>query len=161
VTVGEPTTDQISVGLKFAREVVQKNLQHRVVNNTKFKIAPGDPHYKVEAIRELASDVTGYGLMTHMHVRGKDMTYKAIYPDGRDEMLLAIPNYSFDWQMAYRWPLNKVKFPKGTKIECIAHYDNSSFNPYNPDPKKEVMDGQQTFQEMMYGFFFYFLYPWR
>jgi hypothetical protein len=83
------------------------------------------------------------------------MTYRAIFPDGHDEMLLAIPNYSFDWQQAYRWPLNEVKFPKGTKIECIAHYDNSTFNPYNPDATKEVGEGQQTFQEMMYGFVFY------
>jgi hypothetical protein len=155
VTLGHETNDRISVGLKFAREVVQKSLQHTVVNNRRFKIAPGDPHYPVEAVRELQCNATGYGLMTHMHLRGKDMTYRAIYPDGRDEMLLAVPNYSFDWQMAYRWPEDQVKFPKGTKIECIAHYDNSNFNPYNPDPTKEVRDGQQTFHEMMYGFVFY------
>ncbi len=155
VTIGQETTDQISVGLQFARQVVQKNLKHQVVNNLTFKIPPGAPHYKVSAVRELKTNATGYGMMTHMHLRGQDMTYRAIYPDGHDEMLLAIPNYSFDWQMAYRWPQDKQKFPKGTKIECIAHYDNSPFNPYNPDPTKEVEEGQQTFQEMMYGFVFY------
>jgi peroxiredoxin len=155
VTLGQETTDQISVGLTFAREVVQKNLKHALVNNLTFKIPPGAPHHKVTAVREMKSNVTGYGMMTHMHVRGEDMTYRAIYPDGREEMLLAIPNYNFDWQMAYRWPESKQKFPKGTKIECIAHYDNSPFNPYNPDATKEVEEGQQTFQEMMYGFVFY------
>ena len=155
VTIGQETTDQISVGLVYAKEVIQKSLKHSLVNNLKFTIPPGAPHHKVAAIRELKHDVTGYGMMTHMHVRGEDMTYRAIYPDGKDEMLLAIPNYNFDWQMAYRWPEGKQKFPKGTKIECIAHYDNSPFNPFNPDPTKTVGEGQQTFQEMMYGFFFF------
>ena len=155
VTIGQETTDQISVGLKFAREKVNKSLKHSLVSNHRFKIPAGAPHHPLTAIRELNCNATGYGLMTHMHVRGKDMTYRAIYPDGKEEMLLAIPNYSFDWQMAYRWPEQEFKFPKGTKIECIAHYDNSTFNPYNPDPKKDIGEGQQTTEEMMYGFFFY------
>jgi len=83
------------------------------------------------------------------------MTYKALYPDGRSDTLLVVPNYSFYWQQAYRWPENKVKFPKGTKLEVSAHFDNSKFNPFNPDPNKEVEEGQQTFQEMMYGFVFF------
>jgi hypothetical protein len=57
--------------------------------------------------------------------------------------------------MAYRWADGKQKFPKGTKLEGIAHYDNSQFNPFNPDHTKKVVEGQQTFQEMMYGFTFY------
>lgn len=155
VTLGQETTDQISVGLRFPREVIQKHLKHTQVTNLSFKIPPGAPHYKVSAVRELNSDMTGYGMFSHMHLRGEDMTFRAIYPDGRDETLLVIPNYSFGWQQAYRWPLGKQKFPKGTKLEVFAHYDNSSFNPYNPDPKREVEEGQQTFQEMMYGFVFY------
>jgi peroxiredoxin len=155
VTLGQETTDQISVGLRYAREVVQKSLKNTQVTNLKFKIPPGAPHYKVSAVRELNDDVTGYGMFSHMHVRGEDMTFRAIYPDGRDETLLVVPNYNFDWQQAYRWGQGKQKFPKGTKLEVVAHYDNSPFNPYNPDPKKTVEEGQQTFQEMMYGFVFY------
>ena len=90
-----------------------------------------------------------------MHLRGKDMTFRAVYPDGRDETLLVVPNYSFDWQQAYRWPVDKVKFPKGTRLEVSAHFDNSPFNPFNPDPSKEVREGPQTFHEMMYGFVFF------
>ncbi|MEX2115187.1 MAG: redoxin family protein [Pirellulales bacterium] len=155
VTVGEETTDQISVGLKFAREVVNKNLQHAIVHTGKFAITPGDPHHLVSARKKLDCNATGYGMMTHMHVRGKDMLYRAIYPNGKEENLLAVPNYSFDWQMAYRWPKAAVRLPKGTELECIAHFDNSTFNPYNPDPKAVVKEGQQTYQEMMYGFVFY------
>jgi hypothetical protein len=58
--------------------------------------------------------------------------------------------------MSYRWPEKLKKFPEGTKIECIAHFDNSTFNPYNPDPQATVKEGQQTFEEMMYGFFFFY-----
>jgi peroxiredoxin len=155
VTVGEETTDQISVGLKFAREVIHKHLRNTQVTDLTFKIPPGEPHYKVSAVRELKNDITGYGMFSHMHLRGKDMTFGALYPDGRKETLLVVPNYSFDWQQSYRWPEDKVKFPKGTKLEVFAHYDNSPFNPYNPDPKREVPEGQQTFDEMMYGFVFY------
>ncbi len=155
VTLGQETTDQISVGLRYPREVIQKNLKHSQVTNLTFKIPPGAPHHKVSAVRELKSDMTGYGMFSHMHLRGEDMTFRAIYPDGRDETLLVVPNYSFGWQQAYRWPEGKKKFPKGTKLEVFAHYDNSPFNPYNPDPNKEVEEGQQTFQEMMYGFVFY------
>ena len=90
-----------------------------------------------------------------MHVRGRDMTFKAHYPDGKSETLLTIPNYNFDWQLAYRWGAGKKKFPKGTRLEAVAHYDNSAFNPFNPDPKATVRDGQQTFNEMMNGFVFY------
>ena len=83
------------------------------------------------------------------------MTFKAHTPDGKSETLLTIPNYNFDWQMAYRWEPGKKMLPKGTRLEAVAHYDNSAFNPFNPDPKATVKDGQQTYQEMMNGFVFY------
>lgn len=155
VTVGEATTDQISVGLRFAREVVQKNLRNTQVANLTFAIPPGAPHHEVKAVREFKNPITGYGLFSHMHLRGEDMTFRAIYPDGHDETLLVVPNYNFNWQQAYRWGQDKQKFPAGTKLEVVAHYDNSVFNPYNPDPKDTVKEGQQTHQEMMYGFVFY------
>jgi len=155
VTLGHETTDQISVGLRYAREVIQKNLKHRQVTNLTFKVPPQAPHYKVEAAYEMPADMTGYGMFSHMHLRGKDMTFRAILPDGKAETLLVVPNYNFNWQQAYRWPEGKVKFPKGTKLEVVAHFDNSQFNPYNPDPNKAVEEGQQTFQEMMYGFVFF------
>jgi thiol-disulfide isomerase/thioredoxin len=155
VTIGEETTDQISVGLSFAKERIDQSLKHMLVKNLVFTVPPEAPHHKVTAINMVKEDSTGYGMFSHMHVRGKDMTLRAMYPDGRDEMLVAIPNYSFDWQMAYRWGEGKQKFPKGTKIEGIAHYDNSVFNPFNPDHTKKVIEGQQTFNEMMYGFIFF------
>jgi hypothetical protein len=90
-----------------------------------------------------------------MHLRGKDMTFLARHPDGAIDTLLLIPNYHFDWQHSYHLPPGTKKFPKGTTFEVNAHFDNSEFNPYNPDPNVAVGVGQQTFDEMMYGFYFY------
>lgn len=155
VTTGEATTDQTSVGIRYCRGKVDRQVHHFRVTTGDFAITPGDPHHRVASVRTLPADSTGIGMFSHMHVRGKDMTFLAHYPDGRQETILAIPNYSFDWQMAYRWAPGQKKFPAGTQIEVIAHYDNSAFNPYNPDPTATVKEGDQTFEEMMYGFFFY------
>jgi hypothetical protein len=123
--------------------------------DTKFAIPPGAPAYPVSASKVLEHDAVGLGLFVHMHVRGRDMTFRAYLPDGTTETLLMVPNYSFDWQMPYRWEPGTKKFPKGTRLEAVAHYDNSAFNPYNPDPKATVKDGPQTRDEMLNGFFFY------
>ena len=88
----------------------------------------------------------------HMHVRGKDMTYIAHYPDGTAETLLSVPKYDFNWQITYQLAKPKV-LPKGTQLEVIAHYDNSANNKFNPDPTKDVRWGDQTWEEMMIGFF--------
>ena len=155
VTTGKEETDQISVGLRFAKETVRKRIRYKIIQEPKFRIPPGDPAHLVTAQRELECDATGYGLFSHMHLRGKDTTFIAHYPDGKSETLLALPNYNFDWQLSYVWPRGKQQLPKGTKLECRSHFDNSAFNPFNPDPKVTVRFGQQTHDEMMQGFFFY------
>lgn len=154
-TTGQPEKCRISVGMRYAREVVHKKFHFLWMVDTKFAIPPGDPLHRVVATNELKTNALGVGLFSHMHLRGRAMSFAAHYPDGTIEKLLKIPNYSFDWQMAYRWDLEAKHFPKGTRIECIAHYDNSTFNPYNPDPTDTVTEGQQTFQEMLNGVMFY------
>lgn len=155
VATGKPETCRISVGLRYPREVVQKRLYNIQLTDRKFAIPPGAPAHKVTSSRVLDREVFGVGLFSHMHLRGKDMTFLAHLPDKRTETLLVIPNYNFSWQLPYRWEPGKIRFPKGTRLECIAHYDNSAFNPYNPDPKATVRNGPQTYHEMMFGFFFY------
>ena len=91
-------------------------------------------------------------LLPHMHLRGKDFEYRAVYPTGEKETLLKVPNYSFSWQLSY-YPAKDLVMPKGTKIECTAHYDNSANNPNNPDPTQVVKFGDQSWEEMMFGFF--------
>jgi thiol-disulfide isomerase/thioredoxin len=155
VTTGKEEKCKISVGFKYAQEVIQKQLRHQLLVDHKFAIPPGAPAHPVGNAKELECDAEGIGLFVHMHLRGRDMTFKATKPGGTSETLLVVPNYSFDWQIPYVWQPGAVKFPKGTRIECLAHYDNSTFNPYNPDPKATVTDGDQTKDEMLNGFVFY------
>lgn len=154
-STGKPETCKISVGFKYVQGKLQKRYRFLILKNTKFKIPPGAPHHEVSNAKTLDRDAHGIGLFAHMHLRGKDLSFQAHYPEGKDETLLVIPNYSFDWQIGYLWKDQRHFFPKGTRIEAIAHYDNSAFNPYNPDPKARVRNGPQTYHEMMYAFFFY------
>jgi hypothetical protein len=87
-----------------------------------------------------------------MHFRGKSFEYRVTYPSGEKETLLSVPHYDFNWQLTYDLAQPKT-LPKGTVIECTAHYDNSANNKFNPDPTKEVHYGEQTWEEMMFGFF--------
>jgi thiol-disulfide isomerase/thioredoxin len=155
VTTGKAEKCRISVGFRYAQGIVKRRLQHVYMADTKFAIPPGAPAYPVKVVRELQHDADALGLFSHMHLRGKDMIFTAHYPDGKSETLLVIPNYSFDWQIPYVFEPGKKILPKGTRLECLAHYDNSAFNPYNPDPTATVKEGPQTFHEMMNGFFFY------
>lgn len=154
-STGKPEKCRISVGFKYVRGKVQQRYRFLIIKNTKFEIPPHAPHHEVRNTRTLPRDAHGIGLFAHMHLRGKDLSFLAHYPNGKDETLLVIPNYSFDWQIGYLWKDQRHFFPAGTRIEAIAHYDNSAFNPFNPDPAARVKEGPQTYHEMMYAFFFY------
>ena len=119
-----------------------------------FKIPPGDPNYEVRSSWTAKEDVELVGLMPHMHFRGKDFKYTITYPDGKQEVILSVPKYDFNWQLQYELKERRT-LPKGTRIDCLAHFDNSPNNPANPDPTKEVRWGDQTWEEMMIGFFTY------
>ena len=99
-----------------------------------------------------ATDVELVYMMPHMHVRGKDMTYTLIYPDGKKEIVLSVPKYDFNWQLLYQ-PARPIRLPKGTKLHVDAHYDNSSANKSNPNPGRTVYLGRMTWEEMMAPFF--------
>ncbi len=93
-------------------------------------------------------------LVPHMHLRGKDFKYTVVYPDGRSEVLLSVPAFDFAWQSIYRLTSPK-QLPRGTRIDCVAHFDNSPENPANPDPTKWVTWGSQSWEEMMTGYIDY------
>jgi hypothetical protein len=86
-----------------------------------------------------------------MHLRGKDFRYAVTFPDRRVETVLYVPSYDFAWQTLYRLA-EPLRLPPGTRIDCTAHFDNSAGNPANPDPKRTVAWGEQTWDEMMIGF---------
>ena len=155
VTTGKREQCRISVGVRFSRTPVKKRLQHRLLDPHGFRIPPGHSAWPVRESTILPDDITLLGLFAHMHVRGKDMTFFAHHPGGQRETLLQIPNFSFDWQQAYEIQAGTKQLPAGTRLEAVAHYDNSPFNPYNPDPKKTVRYGPQTIHEMMNGYVFF------
>ncbi len=154
-TTGKPEKNRMSVGFNYPRNPVRKELHHVQVTTSKFAIPPGAGAHPVTASRTLPCHASGIGMFSHMHLRGKDMTFVAHPPEGEPETLLTIPNYHYDWQQNYRWEPGTKNFPPGTRIEVTAHFDNSRFNPFNPDPTVTVKNGPQTVHEMMFGFFFY------
>jgi hypothetical protein len=149
---GKEAKDRSVVGLIFAKGPVDKIVNTKAAFDVKFAIPPGAENYEVKAVYEFEEDSHIISLMPHMHLRGKDITYRAIYPDGRSEILLSVPRYNFNWQVYY-YPVKPLAAPKGTRIEAVAHYDNSAKNPRNPAPAKEVRFGEQTWDEMMNAFF--------
>ena len=151
---GKETKDRSYVGLVFAKEPVEKVITTTAAFDVRFVIPPGAANHEIKATYEFEQDSQIISFMPHMHLRGKDITYKAAYPGGRSETLLHIPAYHFNWQVYY-YPKRALEMPKGTRIEVIAHYDNSAKNRLNPDPTKEVRFGEQTWDEMMNGFFDY------
>ena len=88
----------------------------------------------------------------HMHLRGKDMTYKLVFPDGKEQIVLNVPRYDFNWQLGYQLA-QPIKVPKGSKLIVIGHYDNSANNKFNPDPGRTVYQGNMTWEEMFAPFF--------
>lgn len=156
VTTGKEETNQITVGLRYAKETVMKRAHHKVLSARGFTIPPGEAAQPVAKTKTIEDDATVIALFVHMHLRGKNTKFFAHYPDGTDETLLVIPNYSFNWQMPYVYSAAAPKkLPAGTKIECASQFDNSAFNPFNPDPTATVKYGPQTFHEMMDGYIFY------
>jgi hypothetical protein len=149
---GKAGRDRSKLGLVFAKEEPKERVFTLGALNTKFRIPPGDSAYKVDSEFEIGTQVNLTSMQPHMHLRGKDFEYRVVYPTGDTETLLRVPNYSFNWQLAY-YPEKPIVLPKGTKIECTAHFDNSPNNPNNPDAGKEVTWGEQSWDEMMIGFF--------
>ena len=150
-TNGKPAKDRTRIGVIYAKQPPTKLQAGGMVLQPRFVIPAYDGNAEVKGTTKLERDTVMTSLTPHMHVRGKDMTYIAHYPDGTDEVLLSVPKYDFNWQISYELKTPKV-LPKGTIVEVIAHFDNSAANKFNPDPSKDVKWGDQTFEEMMIGF---------
>jgi len=163
---GKPEKDRHQLGLWFARtppahEVISKRIgEAHIVEGREFVagdsgndfplIPPYAADWRITAIMPVQDDVTVYGLWPHMHLRGKDMTFIATYPDGREEVLLHVPKYDFRWQLQYEL-VDPVHLPAGSTIKAIGHYDNSLDNKRNPNPAQAVKWSEQTRDEMFNG----------
>ncbi|HKV39328.1 MAG TPA: cytochrome c [Blastocatellia bacterium] len=153
---GKAATDRSYVGLIFAKHPPEHELLTRPVLNGRFVIPAGDPDYKVESTYTFQQDAHIVSLMPHMHWRGKDFEIRVVTPDGVSKVILSVPKYDFSWQSYYLLK-EPIAVPKGARVDCLAHFDNSAANKYNPDPAKEVRWGDQTWQEMMIGWVSYTL----
>jgi hypothetical protein len=170
-TNGHAGTDTTRVGLRFAKSPPPKRVLTLQLTNDHFVIPPGAPDYRVEARGTLPNDALLLSLFPHMHLRGKRFEYNIIRPNNTlangahpnaiapnpnagssDVETLLRVNYHFHWQMSYKLA-DPLPLKAGTELQAIAWYDNSKNNPHNPDPDAAVRWGDQTYDEMMVGFF--------
>lgn len=154
--INQDELDRTSVGLLFAKEPPKQALRRIDISNFLFQIPAGDPNHRVTACYTLPKDVEMMSYTAHMHLRGKDMMFEAVRPNGVRETLLSVPKYDFNWQTEYKLK-HPVALEKGTQIVITAHFDNSTNNPNNPDPTKTIRWGEPSYEEMMDGWFEYIL----
>ncbi|HUS07235.1 MAG TPA: cytochrome c [Bryobacteraceae bacterium] len=149
---GRPEKDRTRIGFTFAKQPPAKRVLTLAASNRKFVIPPGAGNHRVDAQVTLQEDSTLLAMIPHMHLRGKSFAFRVVYPTGEIQELLQVPRYSFNWQLSYL-PKKPIGLPKGSRIECTAYFDNSANNPDNPNPGAEVRYGDQSWEEMMFGFF--------
>lgn len=152
--IGTPQKDRSSIGLKFVDD--PSTITHQVATTAAsthdFVIPAGAADHLVTAERVLESDTLLLSMFPHMHLRGSAFRYEAFYPDGSHEVLLDVPRYDFNWQNSFILAEPKL-LPKGTRLYCEARFDNSEENLANPDPSIDVRWGDQTWEEMMIGWY--------
>ena len=154
-TTGKATEDASEIGVWFYPDdqVPAERMSGQcacIFTPTWVPIPPFAPDHEMSRTVTVRKDARLYSMMPHMHFRGKRMRFYAEYPDGRKEELLNISKYNYNWQLRYELREPKL-LPAGTKITAVAAYDNSTQNPFNPDPSRQVPWGQQSWDEMFFG----------
>jgi hypothetical protein len=147
---GQVLTDVTKLGLYFMNEPPKFNFRSMILAQPRLKIPAGIKFHPEQAVSTFRNDSVIYSLHPHAHFRGKSASFVAKYPDGREEMLLNIPTYDFNWQATYDLA-KPITVPAGTKIVYTQTFDNSVQNKANPDPNKTVTWGEQTWEEMVFG----------
>lgn len=148
---GKAAVDSSELGLYFAKEAPRERVLTITPADSAFAIPPGADNFASGTGATLKRDLTLLSMQPHMHLRGKSYRISARYPDGSSENLIDVPKYDFNWQTTYFLAEPKL-LPKGTVLECLAHFDNSPNNRFNPDPKQTVRWGDQSWEEMNIGF---------
>lgn len=148
---GKATQDQMRLGLKFAAQPPDYLVHVLALPQVGINIPPGEANHVETAEQRVPQNLNLTAFMAHTHVRGKAFKYEVTYPDGRNETLLDLPRYDFNWQLRYECTETK-RIPAGSLMKITAIYDNSPENPANPDPTKTVKWGKQTSDEMMIGY---------
>ncbi len=148
---GKAAEDESELGIYFAKAAPRERVLTITPADNTFAIPPGEGSFPSATAATLNRELTLLSMQPHMHLRGKSYRIAARYPDGRVENLIDVPKYDFNWQTTYFLKKPKV-MPKGTVLECVAHFDNSPNNKFNPDPRETVRWGDQSWEEMNIGF---------
>jgi peroxiredoxin len=145
---GKVETDRTKIGLYFAKKPVTERYTWVPVGGLFWSIPAGAKNYKVESAWQLRDDITVYRVLPHMHLLGKDIELTATPPGGKEQMLIRIPVWDYNWQEQYDLK-EPLKLPRGTVLRVRSTYDNSADNPNNPhSPPQVVRLGEQTTNEM-------------
>jgi mono/diheme cytochrome c family protein len=147
---GQALTDVTRLGLYFMKEPPQHSFRSLILAQPRLKIPANTKFHPEQAVQTFKQDAVIYSLHPHAHFRGKSASFVAQYPDGREEMLINIPTYDFNWQATYDLA-KPMTVPAGTKIVYTQTFDNSTLNKANPDPNRTVTWGEQTWDEMVFG----------
>lgn len=153
---GTATEDTPELGLLFAKEKPTHEVKVMPLVNPTFAIPPGADNHEVPAKFTLPFNAMILGFLPHMHLRGKAFRYEVTEPGGKSQVLLEVPRYDFNWQLLYKYSEPRP-VPRGSTLKAIGWFDNSDKNPANPDPKKTVHWGLQTYEEMMLGYVEYYV----
>lgn len=149
---GKEVTDYSELGLYLAAgPPVERVLAIDTLRDLDLTIPAGDRDCVSHAQMTLARDVKLVSVQPHMHYRGKAMEVRAVYPDGKQEVLISVPRYDFNWQTTYALKEPKL-LPAGTRLESVAEFDNSTNNSFNPNAGVTVHWGDQTTDEMHIAF---------
>lgn len=149
---GKETKDQPRIGFRFADKPPQFEVKTSAASNRYFVIPPNAPNHELKASHTFFAPTRLLSVNPHSHVRGKAFKYELVYPDGKTDVILDVPRYDFNWQIEYQFA-TPIDVPAGTRLNVTGWYDNSKDNPANPNPNAEVKFGEQTWNEMMIGYF--------
>lgn len=147
-------TDTTELGLYLASQPPQRELKTGAAYTVDINIPAGLADAPAMAEMAFSRPVTIFEMSPHMHYRGKRVRFEALLPDGSTDVLLNVPAYDFAWQAMYRFTEPR-HYPAGTRIRVSGAFDNSIWNPFNPDPTAQVGFGEQTSDEMFIGYLNY------
>ncbi|MEX0964285.1 MAG: redoxin domain-containing protein [Pseudohongiellaceae bacterium] len=153
-TSGKEAVDASEIGLYLWDEEPDRPILGGSAADLEINIEPFEADHEMVATKKFRKDSLLTMVGPHMHYRGYDANFKLVYPDGKVEEILNVPNYQFNWQKTYDFVEPKF-LPAGTEMVFRATFDNSANNPFNPDPSSTISWGEQTWQEMFFGFFRY------
>ena len=157
-TTGKAVTDHVKIGFTVAKEEPSRRFITYATGPTAgtdaehFRIPANEPNYESTFEGTIMEDAELVWMLPHMHLRGKNMKWMLVYPDGRQDVVLYNPRFEYAWQIGYE-PVQPIKVPKGTKLVVVGHHDNSAGNKFNPNPNKDVYYGNQAWEEMMSPWF--------